>query len=117
VPASHKSDWTVVPAARCTLPVPKWPLGRQPTAALALWKRLWALPIARFWHEQQIEPSVVARYVLLALTQPQLTATARLEADLGLTPAGMARLRVVVERPETPKLVTRRYDHLQEEAS
>lgn len=117
MPSSHKADWTVLAAGVCTRPAPKWPLAKRPAGAAALWTRLWALPVAGWWYEQRIEPSVIARYVVLALEHPTLTATARLEADLGLTPAGMARLRLVVERLETPKLVTRRYGHLREEAS
>jgi hypothetical protein len=67
---------------------------------LALWRRLWALPIAAWWHEQQIEPFIVARYVSLAVSKPAHAAVSRLEADLGLTPAALLRMRLMVEQPE-----------------
>lgn len=53
------------------------------------------------WHGQAIEPSVVARYVQLALEKPAHAAVSRLESDLGLTPAAMHRMRLVVEHPES----------------
>lgn len=96
--------WTVLPAAGCKLPPPKWPMGGKPSPAEAdLWRRLWKLPVASWWHEQRIEPSVVARYVTLAIEKPSLAVVGALERDLGLTPAGMARLRLVVEQPEPEK--------------
>ena len=65
-----------------------------------MWKRLWKLPVAAFWHEQKIEPSVIARYVRLSLAKPEHATVSKLESDLGLTPAAMLRMRLVVEVPE-----------------
>jgi hypothetical protein len=93
-------QWVVLPFDGCKLPVPRWPNGKASVAEAALWKRLWASPIAAWWHDQCIEPSVVARYVSLAIAKPALAVVARLESDLGLTPAGMLRMRLVVEHPE-----------------
>jgi hypothetical protein len=65
-----------------------------------LWKRLWALPIAAWWHETRISPTVVARYVTLAVSKPEHATVGQLERELGLTPAAMLRMRLVVEQPE-----------------
>jgi hypothetical protein len=94
-------QWTSLPAEGCKLPTPKWP---GPTRkAPELWARLWRLPIAAYWHEQRIEPSVVARYVMLSTSKPESPAVSRLEGELGLTPAAMLRMRLVVEPPEEAK--------------
>jgi hypothetical protein len=90
-------QWTSLPAEGCKLPVPKWPNGGKATA---LWTSLWRLPVAAYWHEQHIEPSVVARYVTLALGKPDSPAVSKLETELGLTPAAMLRMRLVVEPAE-----------------
>lgn len=92
-------QWTSLPAEGCKLGVPRWLASGKPPA---LWARLWKLPIACYWHEQAIEPSVVARYVILSSVKPESPAVSRLEAELGLTPAAMLRLRVLVESPEEP---------------
>ena len=90
-----------MPSEGCKRPAPKWPSGSPSPVELALWKRLWALPIAAWWHEQQIEPFVVGRYVSLAVSKPAHAAVSRLEADLGLTPAALLRMRLMVEHPES----------------
>jgi hypothetical protein len=109
-------QWTVLPAEGCRLPVPKWPTGSPATVELALWKRLWALPVAAWWHEQGIEPSVVARYVELRFAKPGLAVLSRIEGELGLTPASLLRMRLTVERPEQkPARLPDPYLHLREE--
>jgi hypothetical protein len=97
---NRPEEWTVLPSEGCNLPAPKWPSGTPAKAEGDLWKRLWKLPIAAWWHEQKIEPSVVARYVVLAIEKPAHASVSRLEADLGLTPAALLRMRLVVEVPE-----------------
>jgi hypothetical protein len=97
---NRPDTWTVLPAAGCRLPVPKWPTGRASADEAALWKRLWVLPVAAYWHATRIEPSVVARYVRLALEVPSHASVSRLETDLGLTPAALLRMRLIVEEPE-----------------
>lgn len=94
------AEWTILPAEGCKLPVPKWSAATPTAAESALWKRLWKLPVAAFWHEQKIEPSVIARYVRLSLAKPEHATVSKLESDLGLTPAAMLRMRLVVEVPE-----------------
>jgi hypothetical protein len=90
-------SWTVLPREGCKLPVPKWPgPGRVP----ALWGRLWKLPVACYWHELQVEPSIVATYVTLSQRKPEHASVLKLATELGLTPAAMLRLRLVVEVPE-----------------
>src|SRR6266487_6715828 len=76
-------QWTSLPAEGCKLPVPKWMgAGKVP----ALWARLWRLPVAAYWHEQRIEPSVVARYVTLSTGKPESPAVSSLDSELRLTP-------------------------------
>jgi len=65
-----------------------------------LWKRLWKLPVAAWWHEQQVDSGIVAAYVRLAVSKPEHASTLKLMVELGLTPAAMLRLRLVVEVPE-----------------
>ena len=65
-----------------------------------MWKRLWALPVAVYWHEQRIDPHVVAGYVSGWHQNPLNATVARLASELALTPAGMQRLRLVVVEPE-----------------
>jgi len=90
-------QWTSLPAEGCKLGVPKWPgQGKAP----ALWTRLWKLPVACYWHELRIEPSVVARYVTLSIEKPESPAVSKLETELGLTPAALLRMRLLVESPE-----------------
>jgi hypothetical protein len=97
---NRPEEWTVLPSEGCKRAAPKWPSGSPSPAELALWKRLWVLPIAAWWLEQQIEPFIVARYVSLAVSKPAHAAVSRLEADLGLTPAALLRMRLMVEQPE-----------------
>lgn len=93
-------SWTSLPAEGCSLPAPKWPTTKASKAEADLWKRLWTLPIAVWWHEQRIEPFVVASYVTLALEKPAHASVLALARELGLTPAAMQRMRLVVEQPE-----------------
>ena len=79
---------------------PTWPVGDASAAEKKLWADLWALPIAAYWHETRIAPTVVARYVSLSLSKPEHATVATLERELGLTPAAMLRMRLVVEEPE-----------------
>jgi hypothetical protein len=97
---NRPEEWTVLPGEGCKLPVPKWPAGKATSAESALWKRLWKLPVAAHWHEQKIEPTIVAAYVRLSTTKPEHASVLKLMSELGLTPAAMLRLRLVVEVPE-----------------
>ena len=97
----------------CALPVPTWPCGKVSTAQAALWKRLWRLPVAAYWHDQGIEPDVVALFVQLRLERPEHASVTRLATELGLTPAAMLRMRLVVERPEPEESAgPNPYEHL-----
>jgi hypothetical protein len=108
----------VLPAAGCKSPVPKWPSSKATADEAALWLRLWVLPVAAYWHATRIEPSVVARYVRLALEMPAHASVSRLETDLGLTPAALLRMRLVVEEPEPEaEPATDPYKHLREAGS
>jgi hypothetical protein len=105
--------WTLLPGSGCRLAPPAWPLSTATASEAALWRRLWKLPVAAFWHEQAIDPFVVARYVRVGVSKPEHAALGRLEAALGLTPEALVKLRLVVERPEPQPKVTPRYRHLQ----
>ena len=110
---NRPEQWTVLPFDGCKLAAPKWPTGTAAKAEADLWKRLWALPIAAWWHEQRIAVSVVARYVSLAVSKPAHASVSKLESDLGLTPAAMLRMRLVVEHPEpAAKATSDPYRHL-----
>jgi hypothetical protein len=98
--SSQPEQWTLLPADGCGLPIPKWPDGRPTAAEAELWRRLWSLPVAEWWHAQRLEPSIVARYVSLRFTKPALAVLSRLEGELGLTPASLLRMRLMVEPPE-----------------
>lgn len=57
------------------------------------------------WHAQRISPAIVARYcrtLVAEMSGPPRhgAALSRLEGDLGLTPAALARLHLRVETPE-----------------
>src|SRR5712691_6331606 len=103
----------MLPARGSKLPAPKWPTGTASKAEAELWRRLWASPIACWWREQMTEPTVVARYVRLAVSKPALATLSRLESDLGLSPAAMLRLRLMIEPPEVEeKPASDPYSHL-----
>lgn len=98
------------PAAPGTLPrggpglkPPAWPDGEPSTTEAALWRRLWLGPAASLWRSQRTDPSVIAAYcrlydIFMGAPKPATaTALARLADGLGLTPSGLARLRLRVE--------------------
>jgi hypothetical protein len=79
-------SWTSLPAAGCSLAAPKWPFGKPSKDDADLWSRLWALPIAEWWHEQRIEPTIVATYVPLATSKPEHASCLKLMTELGPSP-------------------------------
>ncbi len=97
---NRPEEWTVLPFDGCDLKPPSWPFGKPSAEEATLWGRVWRLPVASYWHVVQVEPAIVARYVRLALERPEHASVSKLESELGLTPAAMARLRLVVEPPE-----------------
>jgi hypothetical protein len=110
---NRPEEWTVLPAEGCTLPVPKWPTGKPTKDEADLWARLWKAPLAAWWHEASVEPFVVASYVSLALEKPAHASVLALARELGLTPAAMLRLRLIVEAPEEEtESVADPYKHL-----
>jgi hypothetical protein len=113
---NRPEEWVVLPRDGCTLPVPRWPNGKPSKDEAVLWQRLWKAPVAALWHEQAIDASVVARYVELRFAKPGLAALSRIEGELGLTPAALLRMRLVVEQPEpAPEPVQDPYAHLRAE--
>jgi hypothetical protein len=96
---NRPEGWTLLPP-KCTLRAPAWPLDQPSAAEKALWLRLWSGPIGAWWHDQHVEPGLVASYARLALEKPGHAGTLALARELGLTPAAMLRMRLVVEEPE-----------------
>jgi hypothetical protein len=97
---NRPEEWVVLPAEGCKTTAPKWPCGTPTKPEADLWRRLWKLPIAVWWHAQAVEPFVVSSYVRLALTKPSHASVLALARELGLTPASLQRMRLVVEQPE-----------------
>lgn len=96
-------QWTVLPAEGCDKSAPEWPFPRKPTKAeAAYWEHVWKQPIAWWWHEQQVSPYVIARYVKTFckdasdVTLKLGPAVSRMERDLGLHLEGLAKLRLIV---------------------
>lgn len=111
----------VLPAEGRKGRVPKWPSGHDPNPAeKAMWRRLWALPQAVAWQDTPGVSEVLERYVRVSCAvskdldtdgtaKAALLAQLRgLEADLGLSPVALARLRWTIEettsstRPPAP---------------
>jgi phage terminase small subunit len=97
---------------------PAWPDGEPSTTEATLWRRLWLGPAASLWRAQRTDPSVIAAYcrlydIFMADPKPATaTALARLADGLGLTPSGLARLRLRVEpddvaTDEEPEFISR----------
>ena len=104
-----------MPPEGCSFAAPKWPDGKASAAESARWRDLWSLPIAAWWHDQRVASNVVARYVRLSLSKPEHATVGQLERELGLTPASMLRLRLVVEHPEVePARAESPYRHLRD---
>ena len=98
---------------------PDWPTSHTPSEdELTAWESLWALPQAVAWESLPGAAHVVARYVRLGIAvdamldagEPAAALVAQLrglEADLGMSPAALARLRWrIVDKPKpkpTPK--------------
>ena len=96
---NRPEEWTVLPR-KCTIPAPRWPDGDPTDAELKRFRELYRLPVAAWWAELQIHPSIVAQYVALSLERPEHSQVARLAGELALTPGAMARHRLTVEQPE-----------------
>jgi hypothetical protein len=104
----------VLPAEGRRGPAPKWPSGHKPTAdERRAWRRLWATPQATAWEKIPGTIETVERYVRVSVAasrqldagEPQaalLAQLARLEDTLGITPAGLARLRWTLADPVQP---------------
>jgi hypothetical protein len=111
---SHSDNRRLVNVAR-VLPVkpragrpPGWPSGRVPSEREAgVWRRLWKLPQAHAWIALPGASESVERYALLSIAvgdalaagtaQAALLQQVRsLELDLGISPAGLARLHWVI---------------------
>ena len=96
--ASDKAGWVTLPEAR-TEPAPPWPLTESTKREDAMWARLWATPQANIWEAMGITDEV-ALYVRTFCEASQLESSApvrtlvlRQMEGLGLSAAGMARLR------------------------
>lgn len=90
-------DWTILPAAGRSGPVPEWPLARPNKRELALWEQEWRRPQAIMWEKsgQELEVGMYVRTVAGA-EQRQATAAERnlvlrMMDSLGISSGGMAR--------------------------
>lgn len=87
---------------------PAWPVGDPNPAELLLWRRLWLSPVASLWRAQRTDPALVAAFCRLSdryMTDPKPAAAGvmvRFADGLGLTPTGLARLRLRVEPEAEP---------------
>jgi len=97
-----------LPRSGPRLKPPPWPGGDASAAELVLWRRLWLSPVAALWRAQRTDPGLVAAYVRLHdryMTDPKPAAAGvlvRFADGLGLTPTGLARLRLRVEPDAEP---------------
>lgn len=95
-----EATWTTLPSEGRSGRTPAWPLlGRPSRSQLALWRRLWKTPQAVQWERDKMQDRV-ARYVCKQLESDEpdapsarATVAIRMADDLGLTYAGMNRLR------------------------
>jgi hypothetical protein len=98
-----KRTLTVLPAAGCTLAVPKMPRGREWTAEeRALWHELWRLPQATMWDDSyaaSISMYIASVSAVLAGTAAgwQAAEARQLGDRLGLTPEGLRALGWIIE--------------------
>ena len=107
-------SYATLPAAGPGIRAPRWPFGTPREDEAVLWRDLWGRPAAAMWHAQRIAPAIVARYCRMLASEmagaPRHgAALSRLEGDLGMTPAALARLHLRVEVPEPSVLA--RIDH------
>jgi hypothetical protein len=117
--AHRAEEWVILPHAGCDRLAPTWPLPSKASAAEAEhWRHVWSLPAAAYWWEVSLSPHLVASYVRLYqenATSPRPSAYAallRMELALGLSPEGMAKLKLRVEHSEPVKAVEDPYASL-----
>ena len=96
---NRPEEWVALPP-ECTLKPPAWPLDSRPPLRRIFGRGCGRCRLLRSGGSRRVEPSIVARYVRLALSKPEHASVGRLETELGLTPAALARLRLFVEAPE-----------------
>jgi hypothetical protein len=113
----RRADWVILPFSGTQARPPAWPDGIPSDQELAHWEHLWSLPVSLWWREQRISPLIVADYVRLRASKPEHSTCSQLAKELGLTPAAMLRLRLIVEKPESePESHADPYAHLREGA-
>jgi len=112
-PATHRRggapSYSTLPSRGPGRRAPTWPFGDPSSDELTLWRDLWTRPVAVVWYAQRVAPAIVARYcrmyvVEMAGPPRHGAALSRLEGDLGLTPAALARLHLKVEPAADPSL-------------
>ena len=117
--AHRAEEWVILPHDGCRRTPPAWPLPSDPSdAETDHWRHVWALPVAAYWWEISLSLHLVASYVRAyqenaAAPKPSAyTALLRMELALGLSPEGMAKLRLRVEPSEPIKAVADPYARL-----
>ena len=113
--ASDQAAWVTLPAPR-TDPAPAWPLTESTKREDAMWSRLWATSQAHQWLALGLTDEV-ALYVrtfceaaALEASAPMRTLALRQMEGLGLSAAGLSRLRWKLPGTETTTEATRTND-------
>lgn len=108
---SDTNTWTTLPFEGRRGRIPAWPLSRPASRAeRALWNRIWRTPQSVQWEKDRMFERV-ARYVCKQIESDEpgspaakATIARQMADDLGLTYAGMNRLRWRVSRDEVAEL-------------
>ena len=110
---SDKAAWTHLPAAGREGDPPAWPLVGQSKREAGLWEAEWRRPQAVMWEAdgQQLEVALFVRAVCVAegrkATSSDRTVVLRFLEGLGISQAGLARNRWVIDdSPPTTKVTS-----------
>ena len=105
---SDQAGWTTLPGPR-EGPLPAWPLTESTKREDAMWARLWSTPQAVLWERLGLTDEVAA-YVRTFIEGSEKGASATLrtlvlrqQEGLGLSTAGMNRLRWRLAPPDEPR--------------
>jgi hypothetical protein len=105
-----KSEWRDLPKSGRTGRVPAWPLTKATPRERTHWNRLWKMPQAIVWEEQQqhLQVAIYVRRLVESESRGSKvnlgTLVKQLGEDLGLSLTGMARHQWrIVEDPQSAK--------------
>ncbi len=98
-----RGEWVHLPATGREGEPPPWPLSRQKPREKVLWAAEWRRPQAVMWEKrgQELEVALYVRAVVVAegskATASDRTVVLRFLEDLGLSQAGLARNRWIID--------------------